>query len=246
MTQEMNQYIGTKRVLARPMNRQAYNDYRGWTLPENENGADEGMLVEYLDGGQANDPRHKGYIYWWSPLDVFNRAYRQTTGMTFGEAIEALKAGLSVARAGWNGKGMWLLLIQGSNDIAKLHGYGFGEMLNEPTFRDAIFMKTVDNQLVPWTASQTDVLAEDWAIADSAVQAQPTRIDYEAEVDKMLAQINVAYTSDEFNAFLTAMMKGIVTAGSYAENKEAAQGLAVLLSNKVRESIPKAFEWSHG
>ena len=82
------------------------------------------------------------------------------------QMVEALKKGKLVARAGWNGKGMWLFIIQGSNDIAKLHGYGFGEMANEPTFRDAIFMKTVDNQLVPWTASQTDVLADDWLIVE--------------------------------------------------------------------------------
>ena len=86
--------------------------------------------------------------------------------INFGQAIEALKNGKKVARKGWNGKGMWLFIIQGSNDIAKLNGYGFGEMLNEPTFRDAIFMKTVDNQLVPWTASQSDVLAEDWLIVE--------------------------------------------------------------------------------
>lgn len=88
------------------------------------------------------------------------------TGLTFGLAIEALKNGSCVTRTGWNGKGMWLFLIQGSNDIAKLHGYGFGEYLGEPTFRDAIFMRTVDNQLVPWTASQTDVLAKDWVIVE--------------------------------------------------------------------------------
>lgn len=84
--------------------------------------------------------------------------------MNFGDALAALKAGKRVARAGWNGKGMWLFLIQGSNDLAKLHGYGFGEVLGEPAFRDAIFMRTVDNQLVAWTASQTDVLSEDWEV----------------------------------------------------------------------------------
>jgi hypothetical protein len=242
---EMNQYIGTKRVLARPMNRQSYNDYRGWTLPENENGADEGMLVEYLDGGQANDPRHKGYIS-WSPLDVFNRAYRQTIGMTFGEAIEALKAGLRVARAGWNGKGMWLFLIQGSNDIAKLHGYGFGEMVGEPVFRDAIFMKTVDNQLVPWTASQTDVLAEDWAIADSAAQAQPVVLNYETEVDKMLAQVDAMHTPASFTDASNALMRGLVVLGTYSASKEHAIILAEALATSIRQAIPEAFEIAHG
>jgi len=82
----------------------------------------------------------------------------------FGTAVHLLKLGEKVQREGWNGKGMFLFLIQGSNDIAKLHGYGFGEMLGEPTFHDAIFMKTADNQLVPWTVSQSDALADDWTL----------------------------------------------------------------------------------
>lgn len=160
----MTTYIGTKLIRAQAMSRAEYNAYRGWTLPADENGEDAGYLVEHLDGGQSNHPNHVGYIS-WSPADVFDRAYRPTIGLSFGMAIEALKLGERVARAGWSGKGMFLFLIQGSNDIAKLHGYGFGELLGEPTFRDAIFMKTVDNQLVPWTASQTDCLADDWKIA---------------------------------------------------------------------------------
>ena len=56
------------------MNRLEYNEYRGWQLPENENGADEGFLVEYLDGGEANHPDHVGYIS-WSPKTVFDNAY---------------------------------------------------------------------------------------------------------------------------------------------------------------------------
>jgi hypothetical protein len=156
-------FIGVKLINAVPMTRLEHNNFRGWPLPVDENGADEGYLVEYLDGGKANTVQYNGYVS-WSPKDVFERAYRPITGMTFGLALEALKAGKRVARAGWNGKGMFVFLIQGSNDIAKLHGYGFGEYVNEPTFRDALFMKTVDNQLVPWTVSQTDALAEDWQV----------------------------------------------------------------------------------
>lgn len=69
-------YVGTKVLEARPMTRAAYNDYRGWQLPANENGADEGYLVEYRDGGASNDSRHAGYIS-WSPKDVFERTYRE-------------------------------------------------------------------------------------------------------------------------------------------------------------------------
>lgn len=159
----MKQYIGVKLINAKPMTRAEYNTFRGWQLPADEDGSDNGFLVEYLDGGKANTDQYQGYVS-WSPASVFNNAYGPTDGMTFGLAVEAMKKGKTITRAGWNGKGMFLFVIQGSNDIAKLHGYGFGEMLNEPTFRDAIFMKTVDNQLVPWTASQTDILANDWSI----------------------------------------------------------------------------------
>ena len=70
----MKLYEGKKQIKATPMTRQAYNDYRGWELPEDEDGSDEGFLVEYLDGGKANHPDHKGYIS-WSPKVVFERAY---------------------------------------------------------------------------------------------------------------------------------------------------------------------------
>lgn len=68
--------------------------------------------------------------------------------MTFGQAIEALKAGKTVQRAGWNGKGMWLGL-QVPDEHSKM-GLPY------------IFMSTVDGKLVPWLASQTDMLSEDW------------------------------------------------------------------------------------
>ena len=85
---------------------------------------------------------------------------------SFGWAIEQLKAGNRVARNGWNGKGMWLMKIQGSNDIAKLHGYGFGEVLGEPTFADTIVIRTPAHMLFSWTASQEDMLADDWVVVE--------------------------------------------------------------------------------
>ena len=70
----MKTYIGTKTVQARPMTLGEYTDYRGWDMPANKD--DAGYLVEYLDGGKANDSRHAGYIS-WSPSEVFERAYRE-------------------------------------------------------------------------------------------------------------------------------------------------------------------------
>lgn len=70
----MKRYIGTKTLCARPMTRGEYNAYRAWTTPEGEDPTVAGYLVEYVDGGKPNDPRHAGYIS-WSPADVFERSY---------------------------------------------------------------------------------------------------------------------------------------------------------------------------
>ena len=80
--------------------------------------------------------------------------------LTFGEALEALKAGKKVARTGWNGKGMYLYLADGKLLTQKI---GDGSY----PFADSIVMKTADNRYcIGWLASQTDMLAEDWHIAE--------------------------------------------------------------------------------
>lgn len=72
----MKAYLGTKIVNAKPMSRLEYNQFRGWTLPADENGADEGYLVEYVGPGQkANTAEYEGYVS-WSPKDVFEEAYK--------------------------------------------------------------------------------------------------------------------------------------------------------------------------
>ena len=154
-------YEGTKRVHARPMNRGEYNAYRGWEVPADENPADDGYLVEYLDGGKPNHPDHAGYIS-WSPKDVFERAYCEVgQGMSFGDALKALKAGQRVARTGWNGKGMWLWIPEALDEFCtKVFVCGDDAFETAPW----IGMKTADNKFVPWLASQTDVLAEDWEV----------------------------------------------------------------------------------
>ena len=70
----MKTYTGTKVINAKPMTRGEYNIFRGWELPADENGSDEGYLVEYTDGGKANTTAYAGYVS-WSPKDVFERAY---------------------------------------------------------------------------------------------------------------------------------------------------------------------------
>ena len=88
-------------------------------------------------------------------------------GMNFGDGLEALKNGQKVAREGWNGKGMFLFLVPGSvfkvNRAPLLGIYPEGTEIN---YRPHIDMKTVDGEIVPWVASQTDVLAKDWCVVE--------------------------------------------------------------------------------
>lgn len=87
--------------------------------------------------------------------------------MDFGDAIRALKEEKRVARAGWNGKGMWLRLVssktravaQPNPNVPGALGIHPNEML-----RAYIEMKDATDFFVPWLASQTDMLAEDWEI----------------------------------------------------------------------------------
>lgn len=164
----MKQYIGTKVVLAVPMTRAEYDDYRGWQLPADEDGTDVGYLVEYTDKpNQQNHPDHAGYIS-WSPKEVFEGAYNDTSkGMTFGHAIEALKRGAKVARKGWNGKGMWLLYVPGNFGIRPVAGtpYSNAGLTQDVNINPHIDMYTADGSMQPgWLASQSDILAEDWVI----------------------------------------------------------------------------------
>ena len=89
------------------------------------------------------------------------------TTFDFGTAVEALKQGARVARAGWNGKGISLILIKGEA-VVECIKWRYGDPTPNSTLKvlDSIYMRTVQGDLVPWLASQTDVLAEDWQIVE--------------------------------------------------------------------------------
>lgn len=77
---------------------------------------------------------------------------------SFSKALELLKQGDKITRKGWNGKGVWLMLIPKSH-WETTRGL---EMLDGLPW---VGMKTVDDKFVPWLPSQTDLLADDWMIA---------------------------------------------------------------------------------
>jgi Protein of unknown function (DUF2829) len=88
-----------------------------------------------------------------------------TTTFNFSGALTALKSGSKLARKGWNGEGMFLFLVLGSTFIVNrpplLGIYPEGTTIQ---YCPHIDMRTADGKIVPWLASQTDVLADDWYI----------------------------------------------------------------------------------
>lgn len=86
----------------------------------------------------------------------------------FGLAIHCLKSGKKVQREGWNGKGMFLYYVPAAsypmqrNSLETMGGIFPDDMVPYGAY---IAMKTAQNNVVPWLASQTDVLAEDWQLA---------------------------------------------------------------------------------
>jgi hypothetical protein len=128
----MKTYIGVKIVQAEP---------------EAKDGKD-GYKVQY----------EEGYVS-WCPKDVFEKHNRETGGMTFGHALEALKQGKRAARKGWNGKGMWIGYYQGSDtDIPGLPYLYIEYPIGHPAYPKGCW--------VPWLASQTDMLSDDWYIVE--------------------------------------------------------------------------------
>jgi len=108
----------------------------------------EGMDVVYEDGYKS-----------WSPQSAFDNAYRRINNLTFGLAIEAAKKGEKIARHGWNGVGIFVKLQRPRIDSKMTHPYLYmdttGLQTNNPNAPKVI---------IPWLASQTDMLAEDWFI----------------------------------------------------------------------------------
>ena len=137
--------------------------YIGTKIIEAEQAQASKNIGDYIKGSDGYDVYYPdGYIS-WSPKAVFEEAYRKTEELPFGLAIEALKKGFKVCRTVWNGKGMFLYYVPENSyptqtQVAK---ETFGKLVPYSAY---IAMKTAQNNVVPWIASQTDVLADDWLV----------------------------------------------------------------------------------
>lgn len=151
------------------------------TVWEQSRGNEPGYAIKYQDG----------YLS-WCPADVYSRDYQPIDAMSFGHALKALQAGEKVARAGWNGKKMYVFLEKGSfpaewfgfkpddeirlDHPSTIDGIGMGlfnpsaqrgEGVRLPRF----CMKTASGSIQPgWNASQSDMLANDWMIVTDLLQ----------------------------------------------------------------------------
>jgi len=166
----MKNYLGTKFLEATPMKLGAYNEFRGWTIPNNEDPEAEGFLVVYPDGYES-----------WSPKGQFEKAYRETDGLSFGLAIEAMKKGFKVARTGWNSKGMFCIYVPGTDQVTFTINTPYAKALSNladehGNVHDQIIlphfdMYTINTEgrramLPGWLASQSDIAADDWQIVN--------------------------------------------------------------------------------
>lgn len=80
----------------------------------------------------------------------------------FGEALHKLKEGKTVSRKGWNGKEQYIYYVGSDKYIAKTEiAKKIVDKDNKVSYQAYIAIKTINDEIVPWVASQSDLLAED-------------------------------------------------------------------------------------
>lgn len=90
--------------------------------------------------------------------------------MDFSDALQNLKNGKKIFRTGWNGKSMYVVLQRGYPEGIPINE-NTAESIGAPVgtvcvFRPYLTMKTVNDEFVPWVASQTDLLEDDWQVME--------------------------------------------------------------------------------
>lgn len=133
----------------------------------------DGEQWRYASNDAAVSPNR--LVAWAADIVLLPFEIKEPSGLNFGAAVEALKAGKKICRSGWNGKGMYLWMLPEARvpadwckeahlkELALGNPDGTKEMHCLPSIR----MKTADGKvLTGWLASQTDIFAEDWIIID--------------------------------------------------------------------------------
>lgn len=144
----MKTYIGIKVINAVPC--PARKD------TANHKVGDAGYEVHYHPDGYKS----------WSPKEAFENAYHEIHEMTFGDAVYMMKREKKVQRRGWNGKGMFLYYVPANSYDACTPAGKSISANGKVKYGAYIAMKTVTGEVVPWFASQTDMLANDWQVVE--------------------------------------------------------------------------------
>lgn len=89
------------------------------------------------------------------------------SALSFEQALQMIKKGKKLARDGWNGKDMFIFLVPGSEfKVNRPPLLGIYPEGTDIKYRSHIDMRTVDGQIVPWVASHSDLLADDWNVIE--------------------------------------------------------------------------------
>ena len=115
--------------------------------------------VKYIDGAYTEDLVHKTN----EKIYIQDYIFTHDDGvMDIGAALDILKNGGIVTRKGWNGKGMFLYYVPKGDYLPRTEAATWAFKGEPVPYGAYIAMKTADGNVVPWLASQTDLLAEDW------------------------------------------------------------------------------------
>lgn len=154
----MKKYIGTKQVKAISCTKTEAIKMLGHDISSTD-GGEEGYLVEYDTGYQS-----------WCPEKQFDDANRSSGNFNFGDAIYLLLRGFYVARKGWNEKGTYLAMQDGTTiPVENARSGAALAMANEGFDKIEICphidMRSADGRcVIGWLASQADMFAEDWYV----------------------------------------------------------------------------------
>lgn len=144
----LERYFGSKLIMAAQMTENTFKSTIKGQFVDMEAETREGYFVLYEDGYKS-----------WSPKEAFEKAYHRMDYLNFGQALDALKSGYKVARKGWNGKEIHIELQRPDENSKMTSPYIFVDTTGLVT--DNVH---APKSRVPWMASQTDMLAEDWIV----------------------------------------------------------------------------------
>ena len=113
--------------------------------------------IEYIKNAYDDNLVNKGC------KDIYISKYaivEEDDCMPFGVALELMKEGLKMRRRGWNGKGIYIQMQEPDEHSKMTLPYIY--IVTNGLVTDN---NDAPKGVIPWIASQTDMLANDWEIA---------------------------------------------------------------------------------